>query len=262
MSVRPRPPIRPATSSRTMHARWCSRPPPLDETHRDPRRAGRHARRRLPTGRSPTWRSGCATCIRHGASLRVSYRRAEPHPSRRPCETPSPLVPGERYRVRMQLNDARRDLSRRPPDQARALHHLLADDLAGAATKATVTIFGGTLDLPVRPAAACGCGAAALPGPETATPRRRSPASRMRSASSGHGRQVPPRLKDDDPPSAVAEMRRAETKRRGDWQVRFETSMRLTCTRDVFRLRRISARGKATGGLSSRMGLRNPRDLV
>ena len=43
-------------------------------------------------------------------------------------------------------------------------------------------------------------------------------------------------IKDDDPTSAVAEMRRVATRRRGDWQVRFETSMRLTCTRDAFRL--------------------------
>ena len=58
-------------------------------------------------------------------------------------------------------------------------------------------------------------------------------------------------------------MRRVETKRRGDWQVRFETWMRLTCTRDAFRLQ---------AGLSARAGDEEvchrewdcaiPRDLV
>ena len=46
-------------------------------------------------------------------------------------------------------------------------------------------------------------------------------------------------IKDDAPTSAVAEMRRSETRRRGDWQVRFENWMRLTCTRDAFRLQAI-----------------------
>jgi hypothetical protein len=43
-------------------------------------------------------------------------------------------------------------------------------------------------------------------------------------------------IADDDPSSAVAMMRRSQTIRRDDWQVRIETSMRLSCTRDAFRL--------------------------
>ncbi len=58
-----------------------------------------------PTGRSRTWRCGCATCIPTGASLRVSFgilnlAHRDGH------EAPAPLVPGQRYRVRIQLNDA------------------------------------------------------------------------------------------------------------------------------------------------------------
>ena len=37
--------------------------------------------------------------------------------------------------------------------------------------------------------------------------------------------------------AAVAEMQRTETIQRDDWQVRIETSMRLSCTRDAFLLR-------------------------
>src|SRR5262249_2891775 len=40
---------------------------------------------------------------------------------------------------------------------------------------------------------------------------------------------------DDDPLSAVAELRRAQTMARGAWQIRTETEMRLSCSRDVFR---------------------------
>ena len=41
---------------------------------------------------------------------------------------------------------------------------------------------------------------------------------------------------EDDPLSAVAELRRTHTMARGAWQIRIETQMRLSCTRDVFLL--------------------------
>jgi hypothetical protein len=40
----------------------------------------------------------------------------------------------------------------------------------------------------------------------------------------------------DDPLSAMAEMSRLTTIARDDWKVRIETSMRMTCTREAFRL--------------------------
>jgi len=43
-------------------------------------------------------------------------------------------------------------------------------------------------------------------------------------------------LKDNDPLSAVASMQRTMTVARDDWKVRIETSMRMSCTRDTFRL--------------------------
>jgi hypothetical protein len=40
----------------------------------------------------------------------------------------------------------------------------------------------------------------------------------------------------DDPLSAVAEMQRTITVERGAWRVRTETTMRMSCTRESFRL--------------------------
>jgi hypothetical protein len=43
-------------------------------------------------------------------------------------------------------------------------------------------------------------------------------------------------IEEDDPLSAVAELRRAETIARDAWRVRIETLIRLSCTKDAFRL--------------------------
>ena len=43
-------------------------------------------------------------------------------------------------------------------------------------------------------------------------------------------------IEEDDPLSAVAELRRTWTMSRDAWQIRIETQMRLSCTRDVFLL--------------------------
>jgi hypothetical protein len=43
-------------------------------------------------------------------------------------------------------------------------------------------------------------------------------------------------VQDDDPLSAVNELRRTWTMSRGAWQIRVETQMRLSCNRDVFLL--------------------------
>jgi hypothetical protein len=44
-------------------------------------------------------------------------------------------------------------------------------------------------------------------------------------------------VEEDDPLSAVADLRWTETMSRDGWQVRIETQMRLSCTRDAFLLR-------------------------
>jgi hypothetical protein len=43
-------------------------------------------------------------------------------------------------------------------------------------------------------------------------------------------------VEDDDPLSAQAELRRTQTMAREAWQVRIETRMHLSCTRDTFLL--------------------------
>jgi uncharacterized protein len=44
------------------------------------------------------------------------------------------------------------------------------------------------------------------------------------------------RVEEDEPLSAVAELRRTWTMSREAWQIRIETQMRLSCNRDVFPL--------------------------
>ena len=66
-----------------------------------------------------------------GESLRVSYgvlnlTHRDGH------EKPALLAIGERYRVRIKLNDAGVGIPGRPPGEARPIHGLLADDLAGS----------------------------------------------------------------------------------------------------------------------------------
>jgi hypothetical protein len=43
-------------------------------------------------------------------------------------------------------------------------------------------------------------------------------------------------VEEDDPLSAVAELRRTRTMSRDTWQIRVETQMRLSCTRHAFLL--------------------------
>jgi hypothetical protein len=44
-------------------------------------------------------------------------------------------------------------------------------------------------------------------------------------------------VEEDDPLSAVAELQRTQTMSREGWQIRIETQMRLSCTRDAFLLK-------------------------
>ena len=64
-----------------------------------------------------------------------------------------------------------------------------------------------------------------LPPPETAPP----------DGSDRQGLKAVTKMHDEAGPSMIA-MRWTETKRRGDWQVRIETSLRLSSTPRAFRL--------------------------
>jgi len=173
-----------------------------------------------------------------GESLRVSFgvlnlTHRDSH------EMPSPLVPGQRYRITLKLDDAGTTF----PAGHRlrlALSTSYWPMVWPAPEKATVTILGGTIDLPVRPVRAEGL--RPLPEPETAPP---DPAARPKPGvlrferigleTSTDG-SFDFDLDENDPLSAVARMRWASTVSRGDWKVHIETTMRMSCTRDDFLL--------------------------
>ena len=175
-----------------------------------------------------------------GASLRVTYgvlnlTHRDGH------ETPAPLVTGHRYLVRIQLNDAGAQF----PIGHRirlAISTTYWPMIWPGPAKATLTVFGGTLVLPLRTAKAIGA-LPPLPDPEMAPPERPTVLrpgvvylDRI-GLELGAAGESTFQVKEDDPLSAVAELSRSETVSRGAWRVRVETRIRLSCTRDAFLLR-------------------------
>lgn len=176
-----------------------------------------------------------------GASLRVSYGILN-LAYRDGYETPAVLLPGHRYRIRIQLNDAGSVFP--------ASHRIrLAISTAywpmmwPSPETATVTVFAGTLDLPVRAPNAADALLPALPPPETAAPE---PTTAVHpgvtridrlgielGAESAFNAHIEP----DDPLSAVVEMRQSQTISRDAWRTRIDTALRMSCTRDAFVLR-------------------------
>lgn len=172
-----------------------------------------------------------------GASLRVSYGLLN-LAHRDDHETPSPLMIGQRYRVRVQLNDVGAVFP--------AGHRIrLAVSTAywplmwPGPYRATVTIFSGTLELPVRPSRTAQ-GLRPLPRPLTAPPEPttviapgvvRIDRLGLEIGSNGQSRF---NIADDDPLSAVAELRATDAITRGAWQIRIDTETRLSCTQDTF----------------------------
>jgi predicted acyl esterase len=179
-----------------------------------------------------------------GESLRVSFgvlnlTRRNGH------EKPELLAIGERYRVRIQLNDAGSVF----PAGHRvrlALSTAYWPMIWPCPEKATLLISGGTLDLPVRPPAAADALLSPLPGPESAPPEEPTMLRRgdmrverldrigLELGAKGKWRY---HVEEDDPLSAVAELQRTQTMSRDAWQIRIETQMRLSCTRDAFLLK-------------------------
>ncbi len=200
-------------------------------------------------------------------SLRVSFG-VQNLTHRDGHETPELLVQGQRYQVRIQLNDAGAVF----PAGHRirlALSTAYWPMIWPAPETATLTIFGGTLDLPVRPAQTADAALPPLPGPETATPERptvirpglvRIDRLGLESATEG---KFAFDITDNDPLSATAEMQRTETIRRDAWQVRIETRMRLSCTRDAFLLQASLRAWEGSSEVCHREWDRSiPRDLV
>jgi predicted acyl esterase len=178
-----------------------------------------------------------------GESLRVSYgvlnlTHRDGH------ETPAPLAIGERTRVRIQLNDAGSVF----PAGHRvrlALSTTYWPMIWPSPEKATLLILGGTLDLPVRPPQATDALLSPLPGPETASPEKPTiirqgdmRVERIDRIGLELGTEYKSRfhVEEDDPLSAVAELQRTQTMSRDVWQIRVQTQMRLSCTRNAFLL--------------------------
>jgi predicted acyl esterase len=175
-----------------------------------------------------------------GESLRVSFG-VQNLTHRDGHEMPQPLVPGERYEIRIQLNDA--GVVFPAGHRIRlALSTSYWPMIWPAPEVATLTIVGGTLDLPVRSPQAADAALPPLPDPETATPERPTVIRPGLVRIDRLGLELGTEGKfafditDDDPLSATAEMQRTETIQRDAWQVRIETRMRLSCTRDAFLL--------------------------
>ncbi|MGA8196534.1 MAG: CocE/NonD family hydrolase [Acetobacteraceae bacterium] len=182
-------------------------------------------------------------CDEHpdGASLRVSYG-IQNLTHRDGDETPAPLVPGNRYRVHIQLNDAGTVFP--------AGHRIrLAISTAywpmiwPTPEIATVTVFGGSLELPVRAPAAADALLAPFPGPETAPPE---PTTEVRPGvvqierlglELGTESNFKSHIDEDDPLGAAVEMQQSQTISRGAWRTRIETRLKMSATHDAFLLR-------------------------
>jgi hypothetical protein len=175
-----------------------------------------------------------------GASLRVSYGILN-LAYRDGTASPARLQPGQRYRIRIQLNDAG---SVFPPGHRirLALSTNYWPMIWPSPDSPTVTVFGGTVDLPIRPARPSDALLPALPEPETAEPERTTEVRQGVVRIDRHGIELGTEatfrahMEPDDPLSALVEMRQSQTVSRDGWRTRFETLTRLSCTHDAFNL--------------------------
>jgi hypothetical protein len=70
-------------------------------------------------------------------------------------------------------------------------------------------------------------------------------------------------VEEDDPLSAVVELRRTETMSREAWQIRIETRMRLSCTHDAFLLQGSLRAWEGANAVCHREWERSiPRDFI
>jgi hypothetical protein len=129
---------------------------------------------------------------------------------------------------------------------------------------ATVQIFAGTLDLPQRPPNAADARLSPFPEPETAPPEKPTiihrdgvRIERIDRIGLELGTQYKSEyhVEDNDPLSAVAELRNTQTLSRNEWQIRVETQLRMSSTGDAFRAAGKFARLRGRErSVSSRLG--------
>jgi len=175
-----------------------------------------------------------------GEVLRVSYGVLN-LTRRHGYDAPSALSPGHRYRVRVRLNDAGATFKAGHKVRV-ALSTTYWPLMWPTPGPATITLYGGSLSLPVRPLKPVDALLRSLPAVETAEPElvteteagtQRIERIGLEIASTGESHYG---IKDDDPLTAVAEVRRTDAVSRGEWKIRVETQLRVSCSNDAFRL--------------------------
>jgi predicted acyl esterase len=178
-----------------------------------------------------------------GESLRVSYgvlnlTHRDGH------EQPTPLATGERYRVRIRLNDAG-SVFPAGHKMRLAISTSYWPMIWPSPETATVQIFAGTLDLPQRSPNVADARLSPFPEPETASPEKPTVIHREGvrieridriGLELGTQWNTQYHVEENNPLSAVAELRNTQTLSRNEWQIRVETQMRLSSTRDTFLL--------------------------
>ncbi len=180
--------------------------------------------------------------------------------------TPTPLTPGARYRVRIQLNDAGARFAAGHRIRL-ALSTSYWPMVWPAPQAATVTILGGELTLPVRPVQ--DQIVPPLPAVETGSPE---PVTKVRPGvvridrlglELGGQYDFKSDLAGNDPLSASIEMRRSDTIVRDGWRVRIDSTTTMSCTRDSFLLHAtLDAWEGDEPVFSKRWDRTIPRDLV
>jgi len=151
------------------------------------------------------------------------------------------LVPGQRYQIRIQMNDAGAVFPAGHRIRV-ALSTTYWPMIWPSPDRAAVTVFGGFLELPVRAPAAADALLPPLPEPETAPPEPTTEVregvvriDRLGLEMSTEG-SFNSHVGDDDPLSATVEMRQSQAISRGSWRIRIETEMRMSCNHDAFLL--------------------------
>ena len=178
-----------------------------------------------------------------GESLRVSYGVLN-LAHRQGHEQPALMTPGKRCRIRVQLNDAGSVFPAGHKVRL-AISTAYWPMIWPSPETATLHIFGGALDLPQRPPNVADAELSAFLEPETAPPEKptiiRRDGVRIErieriDLDSGTQWRTQYHVEENDPLSATAELQNTATLSRDNWQIRVETQMRLSCTRDTFLL--------------------------
>ena len=178
-----------------------------------------------------------------GESLRVSYgvlnlTHRDGH------ENPAVLAAGERYRVRIQLNDAGSVFPAGHKVRL-AISTAYWPMVWPSPEMATVQIFAGTLELAQRSPGAADARLSPFGEPETAPPEKPTIIHRdgvrieridRICLELGTQWKTQYHVEENDPLSAVGELSDTQSMSRNEWQIRVETQLRMSCTGDAFLL--------------------------